>query len=127
LQDKAPKPLGTSDLSDSGYNSIESGNLGTLLSSNKSKNTETTLPKSQSSSRSQPESDSAPANAQSTWDADNGLIDMNSGDGVMDSHDAGQFDTSWLENDPQLADMNAWNPCLGDMGMEYPNGPGNEF
>jgi hypothetical protein len=116
LQDNASKVPNGSDPSDSGYSSNESG----IPSSFKTSSENASLSNSQPPAASGP----VPAHAQGTWGA-NGLLDMDSGNGVIDSHEASTFDSSWWDNDPQLVDGKVWDPYMSNMGMEDPFGPQN--
>ena len=105
-----------SDPSDSGYSSNELGMISGGSSSFNTSRDGASLSKSQP----QPASDPVPAHAQSTWEIDNGQFDMNSGNGVLHSHETGTFDNSWWENDPQLVDENTWNLHTSKLLMEDP-------
>ena len=116
LQTNAPKAPNSSDPSDSGYSSLESGVPPGNPSLTNNSSYSTSLPNSQANSQPQPTSGPSPAYAQGTWDMDNGLLDMSSGMADIDSHETG----TWWENGAQLADGDTWNASLSNKGIEDP-------
>jgi hypothetical protein len=134
LQLNTSKAPNASVPSDSGYSSMDSGNTSGIVSSSSN------ICDSASLSDSRPDVASAalPASVEATWNMNNQQFDVNGGNGVSESKDAGTFEGSFnnsFDNDfdsafgnsfdssqygSQLTYGNAWDPSICNLDMENP-------
>jgi hypothetical protein len=131
LQDSVSKPPDRGDPSDSGYSSYESGIVSRGSSSSRDSSDDLSVP----SSHPQPASELVPTHGQDAWDTETGLLEMSSGNGVMDPNQIGtfenlfdssfdgqfdnSFDSSWYE--PQLASGNSWDLYMDGIHLPSDN------
>ncbi|PMD50679.1 uncharacterized protein K444DRAFT_274932 [Hyaloscypha bicolor E] len=106
LQNNASKAPDGKDPSDSGYSSNTSGLQSRHPSSFHNTIDSASLSTSQSHVAS---SESFSANAESTWNLDDGLFGMNPDNDVMNEDDTSAFNQSWADFKAQSAEGNAWN------------------
>jgi hypothetical protein len=127
LQGSASKPPDSSDPSDSGYGSNESGISSGISSSFNNSNDDLSLSSPQPHIAYEP----IPPDGQGPWGMNNELPDMSSGNDFMNPADTSafdatfdsSFDSSW-EYDYQSTYRNTWDPDMGDVSMEteFPSG-----
>lgn len=117
LQNNASKAPDGKDPSDSGYSSNTSGLQSQHPSSLHNTIDSASLSTSQSHVAS---SESFSANAEGTWNLDDGLFGMNPGNDVMKGDDTNTFDQSWADFNARSAEGNAWNPYMSNSEVEDP-------
>jgi hypothetical protein len=117
LQDNASKPPDSSDPSDSGYGSNESGISSGISSSFNNSSDDLSLPSSQPQIASEPD----PPQRHGLWDMDNEFPDMSSSNDFMNLAETNTFDSSFdcsWEYGYQSTYENTWDPDMGGMNTE---------
>lgn len=109
------KPADGSDPSDSGYGSNGLGVSSGISSSFNNTSDGSSLSSSQSHTMNIGlDSDGE----HGTWDTSN-QVDVNTANDVVNSPTTSTFEQSWLNYNPQSAEVNGWNPYVGGLEMEY--------